>query len=372
MTEFYLGLMSGTSADGVDAVVAEFDGENFRQLRGTLHHEYSVDLRKRLLEISVNQPALSLRELAELDAAVAEAFASAANRLLLAEAINSEQITALGSHGQTIFHDGPRGLTIQLGDPNRIAEITGITTVGDFRRRDLALGGQGAPLVPGFHQSLFGNTEEKRCVLNIGGIANITLLPDAATATVVGFDTGPGNALMDEWMQLHCGALYDRNGEFAASGRVHTPLVEALLADPYFAKAPPKSTGRDYFRLAWMHERFPAVNELAIKDVQASLCDVTALSITESISAVMPLGNRVLVCGGGARNSFLMRRLGVMLPELEIEPTDTYGLQAEWIEAAAFAWLAMRRMHGLPGNLPAVTGARASAVLGGVYPGRKP
>ncbi len=369
-SELYLGLMSGTSADGVDAVIAEFDGETFKGLRGTHHLDYEAGQRLRLLELSLDQPALSLRDLSQIDAGVADTFSEAANQLLRAQAIAPKRIRALGSHGQTVFHDGPQKLTMQLGDPSRIAERTGITVVADFRRRDLALGGQGAPLVPAFHHALFATANEARCVVNIGGIANVTLLPSAAETAVRGFDTGPGNALMDEWMQIQRRQPFDRDGAFAASGRANQPLLDALLADPYFALAPPKSTGRDYFRLDWARQRFPRLAALSPKDVQATLCETTAASIAKAIHGHLPNAARVLVCGGGARSGFLMQRMRSLLSPAIAEPTDILGLDAEWVEAAAFAWLAMRTIKGLSGNLPAVTGARAAAVLGGIYPAR--
>lgn len=367
----YLGLMSGTSADGIDAVLAEFEAGRFVGLQATHHHDYAPALRARLIELSLTQPLLSLRELTELDAAIGRHFAQAAQQLLAASATPAARVRAIGSHGQTVFHDGPAGLTLQLGDANLIAELTGIDTVADFRRRDLALGGQGAPLVPAFHQAVFARKDVARCILNIGGIANISLLPRDDTA-VIGFDTGPGNALLDEWIAHSQGLPFDRDGAFGARGRVQPALLAALRADPYFERAAPKSTGRDYFQLAWARARFPTLAELAPDDVQATFCELTALTIAEAIRASQPETAEVLVCGGGSRNADLMQRLGSRLPGLAITATDDHGLAAEWIEAAAFAWLAMRTIEGLPGNLPAVTGARAPAVLGGLYPGRTP
>lgn len=369
MAELYLGLMSGTSADGIDAVLAEFDATRFTGIRATLHLDYEAAFRQRLIAISLDQPALTLRDVAVLDRGIAEHFAEAANRLLQSASLPPASVRAIGSHGQTVFHDGPAGLTMQLGDPNFIAAATGIATVADFRRRDLALGGQGAPLVPAFHHALFADAAERRCVLNIGGIANVTLLPDAETASVRGFDTGPGNGLLDEWMLEAAGLPYDDDGRFAASGRVQAALVDALLADPYFALPAPKSTGRDYFRLDWLRRRYPDHARLAPADVQASLCEVTAASIAGAIAQGLPDAARVMVCGGGARNGFLMQRLQALLPHARVAATDEAGLAAEWVEAAAFAWLAMRTVQGLPGNLPGVTGARSAAVLGAVHAG---
>jgi anhydro-N-acetylmuramic acid kinase len=268
-----------------------------------------------------------------------------------------------------VFHDtsAQPWATQQLGDPSRIAARSGIATVADFRRKDVALGGQGAPLVPAFHHALFASADEARCALNIGGIANVTLLPDADAARVRGFDTGPGNGLMDEWSERHLGRAYDADGAFAASGRCNGPLLQALLADPYFNRPPPKSTGRGYFQLAWVERRFPALASLAPADVQATLAELTTRSIAADILAHQPDTRRVLVCGGGGRNGYLMQSLRAALPACTVQPSDDYGLDAGWVEAAAFAWLAMRTLEGLPGNLPGVTGASRPAVLGGIF-----
>lgn len=364
MSEHYLGLISGTSADGIDAVIAEFEADRFVGLKATHQHHYAPELRARLLQLSIDQPELSMREFCALDAAVGDAFADAALAILAASGVDAGAITAIGSHGQTVFHDGPARLTLQFGDANRIVAATGIATIADFRRIDLALGGQGAPLVPAFHQAVFSKLGEARCVLNLGGIANITVLPGASGRPVRGFDTGPANGLMDEWMQVQRGQPFDANGSFAASGQPIAALVDALLDDPYFALPAPKSTGRDYFRLDWVRRRFPGLALLAPHDVQASLAAVTARSVADAIRAEIPDAARVMVCGGGARNGELMRMLQAELPSTVVETTDAAGLAPEWIEAAAFAWLAMRRVNGLSGNLPAVTGARRFAALG--------
>jgi len=365
-----LGLMSGTSMDGIDAVLAEFEDGRFKGLRASHHLAYADSLRARLLQLARSDAALSLRELATLDAAVADRFADAALELLAAAGVDPRAVSAIGSHGQTVFHDtaATPWATQQLGDPNRIAARCGITTVADFRRKDLVLGGQGAPLVPAFHHAMFADAGEPRCALNIGGIANITTLPGADAAQVRGFDTGPGNGLMDEWCERHLGQPYDAGGAFAASGRCDENLLRALLDDPYFAQTPPKSTGRGYFQLAWVEQRFPGLDTLAAADVQATLAQLTALSIAADIRRYAAGTRRVLVCGGGARNGDLMQRLRAALPGCTVQPSDDYGLDSGWVEAAAFAWLAMRTLSGLPGNLPGVTGASRAAVLGGIYP----
>jgi anhydro-N-acetylmuramic acid kinase len=361
--------MSGTSMDGVDAVAAQFEGPYFRALLATWHSTYSPTLRQRLLELVSGQHAADLGELCRLDAEVAEAFAHCANRLIESAGIDRTSIEAIGSHGQTVFHDArdePR-LSLQLGDPNRITARTGLTTVADFRRRDLALGGQGAPLVPAFHHATFARADEARAVLNLGGIANLSLLPGLDPDAARGFDTGPGNALLDEWAQTQLGTPYDADGTFAASGRPDEDLVATLLEDPYFALPPPKSTGRGDFHLAWARRRFQALETLAPADVQASFLEVTVRSVAAALRRALPQAQRVLVCGGGTRNGQLMHRLKETLAPLQVETTAAHGLDPAWVEASAFAWLAAQTLNDLPGNLPAVTGAARAAVLGGIY-----
>lgn len=364
MPERYVGLMSGTSIDGIDGVIAEFDGARLLRLPGRIHHPYPTELRQRLIAVSVDQPAITLGEFSALDAAIGDAFADAARQLIRSSGVDPESITAIGSHGQTMFHDGPNGLTLQMGDANRIAAATGITTISDFRRLDMALGGQGAPLAPAFHHAMFSAPGESRCALNLGGIANITTLPAGRRATVIGYDTGPANGLMDEWSLRCTGRPFDDNGRFAASGKPDGAMIDALLADPYFALPAPKSTGRDYFRLDWALQRHPAMLEMAPADVQASLARVTVRSVADSIQRTMPETARLIVCGGGSKNAELLRLLAEALPGVAVDTSDMHGLAPEWIEAAAFAWLAMRRIHGEPGNLPSVTGARRAVPLG--------
>lgn len=366
MTERYVGLMSGTSVDGIDAVIAEFDGDRFVRLLARLHHDYPAALRRRLVDVSVQQLALTPGEFADLDAAIGDSFATAALDAIRDSGLDPASITAIGSHGQTMFHDGVRGVTLQMGDANRVAAATGITTVADFRRLDVALGGQGAPLVPAFHHALFADRQEDRAVLNLGGIANISLLPADPSAPVVGFDTGPANGLMDEWTQRCCGRPFDDNGALAAAGEPSSKMVAALLADPYFSKPAPKSTGRDYFRLDWALALYPAMRQLPPADVQASLAQLTVQSIATALQTAMPGMARLIVCGGGARNGELLKQLAAALPRTVVETSDHHALAPEWIEATAFAWLAMRRMTGQHGNLPAVTGARRPASLGSV------
>lgn len=367
MTDLYLGLMSGTSMDGIDAALCEFRGARFLRVRALQSRPYPPALRAQLLRLSRELPALTLEQLARLDHAVAEAFAGAVQDLLRRAKVPGRRILAAGSHGQTVFHD-PQGArsSWQLGDPSLIAARTGLTVVADFRRADVARGGQGAPLVPGFHHAVLASAREKRCVLNLGGIANITVLPGLAAAKVRGFDTGPGNALMDEWSELRRGQAMDAGGKWAATGEVYPKLLDALLADPYFAAKPPKSTGRSYFNLDWVRRRFPDLATAVPADVQRTLCELTARSVADAIARHAKGTQQILVCGGGALNGFLLERVGA-LTRVKIETTQALGLAPQAVEAAAFAWLAMRTLKGLPGNLPAVTGAKHPAALGGIY-----
>ena len=366
MNALYIGLMSGTSMDGIDAVLCRFESGHFAGV--VAHHAsaYEPALRQQLLDLQKHAHSIALRQYADLDARIADAFADTANDLLKHSSRAPAQIAAIGSHGQTIFHD-PHGArsSLQLGDPNRIAARTGVATVADFRRKDIALGGQGAPLVPAFHQALFADANEARAVLNLGGIANLTLLP-ADGAPVRGFDTGPGNGLMDEWAQRHLNQPFDSDGAFAASGSPHAALLESLLSDPYFHLAPPKSTGRGQFHLDWISARYPAYASLPPADVQCTLAELTARSICDTLRLHAPNTQRLLVCGGGVRNGFLMQRLRAFVG-IPVEATDTHGLDAQSVEAAAFAWLAMRSVNRWSGNLPAVTGASREAILGGIF-----
>lgn len=368
MPELYLGLMSGTSMDGVDAALCAFEAGQFAGLRGTASLDYPPELRGRLLRLQREPLALTLAEYATLDNAVADRFADAALQLLAQPQLHGAPVCAIGSHGQTVFHD-PEGVrsSLQLGNPALIAARTGLTTVGDFRRADLALGGHGAPLVPAFHHALFASVDEPRCLVNLGGIANITILPDGEAGQVRGFDTGPGNALMDEWAERILGLRYDEGGRLAGAGAVHADLLAALRGDPYFAQPPPKSTGRSHFNLDWATRRYPGLDRLSAADVQRTFCELTALTVGEAVRRHAPATRRVLPCGGGALNGFLIERLQQHLDGVVVEHSGRYGIDVSWVEAAAFAWLALRTMHGLPGNLPAVTGARRAAVLGGIY-----
>ena len=366
----YLGLTAGPSADGIDAALVRFEGEG-RALRCQLVHgrtfAWDEATRTRLVALGQGADTVSLDALGALDATVALAFADAALALLQDAGIPRGRVRAIGSHGQTIRHrpqaDPP--FTWQLGDGNVIAERSGIDTVADFRRRDVAAGGQGAPLVPAFHAALLGSPQEDRAVLNLGGIANFTLLP--VGGKVRGFDTGPANALMDAWCERHTGRAYDADGAFAASGQVDAALLARLLAEPWFALPPPKSTGREHFHLDWLQARI-GETVLPPADVQATLLDLTARTVADALQMTQPDTRRVLVCGGGVRNAALMARLAAYLPQAIVESTAMHGLEPDYVEAMGFAWLARETLAGRPGNLPAVTGASGRRILGTVFP----
>lgn len=364
--DLYLGLISGTSADGIDAVLMRFD-PCLEQVAGRTF-AYPEDLRTAILGVSQSSDSTTLDVLGELDAAIGEHFAKSALALLEAAAIPVHMVAAIGSHGQTLRHRPRAALpfTLQVGDPHRIAERCGITTVADFRRRDVAAGGQGAPLVPGLHAALFASPDEDRAVLNLGGIGNLTLLP--RSGEVQGFDTGPANGLLDAW-GLQCrGQRFDQGGAFAREGRICPELLDALLDDPYFGQPPPKSTGRDHFHLAWLRERltrFPAGDA----DVQATLVALSARSIADALSRAQASTTRVLACGGGVHNPALMGALAERLgPACRLETTAAHGLDPDFVEAAAFAWLARETLAGRAGNVASATGAVGPRVLGAIIP----
>ena len=368
MRRLAIGLISGTSQDGIDAVLAEFEDQRFLGLVAQFQGRYPTALRQRLLTLSHENQPIALAEWARLDHDAGQSFAEAALELLRSCGRSPEEVWVLGSHGQTVFHD-PAGArnSLQLGDPSLIAARTGIATVADFRRKDVALGGQGAPLVPAFHHALFASGNETRAVLNLGGIGNLTLLPGQDAQAVRGFDTGPANALMDEWIFRHRGFDYDREGQWADTGTLLPGLLTRWLDDPYFRKPPPKSSGRGYFRIGWAERTAGGLDAFTPADVQRTLLELTARSVIEALRREQPDTRALLVCGGGAHNRLLMKRLAALGEGLRVESTLEYGLHPDWVEAAAFAWLAVQRMFALPGNLPAVTGASAPAVLGGLF-----
>ena len=356
----YLGLISGTSADGVDAVLARFSP------RLEVVHANTFDwpdaLRKDVLALARDDATIRLDDLGTLDVRLGRHFADVALALLAEARVPASVVRAIGSHGQTVCHrpltEPP--FTMQLGDPSVIAERSGIDVVADFRRADVAAGGQGAPLAPIVHQALLGGDDAERAVLNLGGIANVTVL--SPNQPVRGFDTGPANGLMDAWVQRCRGTPRDDNGTWAASGRVDEALLARLLDDAYFRAAPPKSTGREYFHLDWLQRH--DIEGIAPADVQATLLMLTVRSVAEAIHRHAPAARDVLVCGGGVHNATLMHALTDALPDRHVGSTAGQGIDPDFVEGIAFAWLARQRLLGRPGNLPEVTGARGARVLG--------
>jgi len=363
--DLYLGLISGTSADGIDAALVRFDPDPQLVLGRT--YRWDDALRARLIELGQGGEATSLDELGELDVQVALAFAHAAGRLVSQAGLEPKQVRAIGSHGQTVRHrpEGAFPFTWQMGDGNVIAERTGISTVADFRRRDVAAGGHGAPLMPAFHAAMLHSAQEDRAVLNLGGIGNLTLLP--SQGEIRGFDTGPANALLDAWCERHTGQAFDAGGAFAASGQVDADLLERLLDEPWFALPPPKSTGREQFHLDWVDAKLGDAT-LAPADVQATLVELSALTVAEALRATQAETKRVMVCGGGVHNPLLMQRLALRLAGMTVESTEVHGLHPDYVEAMGFAWLARETLAGRPGNLPSVSGAKGLRVLGALYP----
>lgn len=353
--------------DGIDAVLAGFPGQRCI-LHAHHHRDYPTDLRALLGRVTRNPAAITLPELAALDVRIAEEFAAAARQVLPDAVADRQSILAIGSHGQTVFHcpDAAARTTVQLGDPALIAARTGLTVVGDFRRGDMALGGQGAPLVPAFHRYAFQATTESRAVINIGGIANVTLLIPGSP--LLAFDTGPGNTLLDAWCAEHTGTAFDMRGQLAASGRADEALLAQLLSDDYFSRRPPKSTGVDYFNLAWVRGRLESgrSTQLAPEDMQATLAELTAATISSALPDAAEIA-RVAVCGGGACNDDLLVRLRRRLPGRVVQTTADWGIAPELVEATAFAWFAQERLAGRPSNIPEVTGAEAPLSMGGVY-----
>lgn len=357
MSELYIGLMSGTSADGINAVAVNFIQKK-PKLVGSLYHEYPLEFRRKILAL-YHPGADEITRLAELDVKIAHEFANVTNQLLKQFSLPSSSIRAIGSHGQTIRHHPEKNFTLQIGDPNIISAKTGIITIADFRRRDLAWGGQGAPLVPAFHQAIF-SAHTNRAIVNIGGIANITILKP--NEPVLGFDTGPGNSLLDYWIEKQLNRRYDHHGEWAATGSCNFDLLESFLKDDYFKLPAPKSTGRHYFNEHWLSKHFLA--KIKPADIQATLVELTAKSI---IRALPFKQGEVLICGGGAHNQYLMTRLKQLGDTLTIDSTEKFGVHPDWVEAMAFAWLAKQTMENKPGNIPEVTGASQATVLGGIY-----
>lgn len=370
--KLYVGLMSGTSMDGCDAVLIAEEQDEIHFVAG-ITQAYPNTLRNQLIDLC-HAPMVNLEQLLAMDIHLARFYASTVQSLLAATNVTADQISAIGSHGQTIRHlpGGENPSSLQIGDPNLLAELSGITVVADFRRRDIAAGGQGAPLVPAFHNTIFRSTQYHRVILNIGGMANITVLPKDPDQPVRGFDTGPGNILLDSWAQRHIGSPFDTNGAWGSGGKVNRHLLAELLADNYFALAPPKSTGREYFNLEWLEQALlrckqtPATPQ-QVQNIQATLCALTAESIAQAISQHAPHTQQLLICGGGWHSQPLVDNLRALLKDCDIMSTEHAGIHPDWVEGAAFAWLAAQRLQQMPGNLPEVTGARHLVVLGAIY-----
>lgn len=364
----YIGLISGTSVDGIDSVLAEI-GDSGIALRAVRSHPYPDDLASAIRNAIAAPERCDVDSVGELDTRVGEAFRDAVAALLDDAHVPTDDVRAIGSHGQTLRHrpDAEHRFTLQIGNPAVIATGSGIDTVADFRRADVALGGQGAPLVPPFHDWLLRKPGTARVVANLGGIANLTIL-GAGAEPVTGFDTGPANTLLDAWIRRIKDRPYDAEGDWARSGTVDEALLDRLLSDPYFGRPAPKSTGPEHFNLDWVARA--GTDGIDPADVQATLVELTAVSIARAIAQAAPSARELIVCGGGAHNSYLLERLGARLPDVVIRSTDPFGIAPDWIEASAFAWLAERYVGGRSGNLPSVTGASRATILGALYPGR--
>ncbi|MDR2305751.1 MAG: anhydro-N-acetylmuramic acid kinase [Paucimonas sp.] len=359
----YLGVMSGTSLDGLD--IALIEQREQPRLLATHYIPMPADLRQDLLALCSSGPD-EIARAALAENRWASLAAEGINHLLAVQGLHADAIRAIGSHGQTIRHEPARGFTVQIGNPALLAELSGVCVVGDFRRRDVAAGGQGAPLVPAFHEALFGHLGQRLAVLNVGGFSNLSLIE--RDTPVHGFDCGPGNVLMDAWIERKRGQTFDADGAWAASGAVRPDLLDTLLGDPFFAGSGPKSTGREVFNLPWLDSHLAHLPAYGDEDVQATLLELTAVSIVDSLRKAQQDTEALLVCGGGARNGALMTRLGQLLPGATVSSTAAQGVDPDWVEAMAFAWLAHCCLEGIPANRPSVTAARGLRVLGAIYP----
>ncbi len=370
MAELYIGLMSGTSLDGVDGVLADFSGP-FPHVLAHASGAFPAWLRAEMLALN-RSGSDELHRSALAANALVRVYAGVVTGLLHSSGQPAAAVRAIGAHGQTVRHRpgefDATGYTLQINNPALLAELTGIDVVADFRSRDVAAGGQGAPLVPAFHQAVFGASGERAAVLNLGGIANLTVLGAGPTSGVLGFDCGPGNVLLDSWCLRHRGLAFDADGAWAASGRVQPALLAQWLSEPYFAKAPPKSTGRDLFNLDWLLDQLGDRSTLAPQDVQATLTELTARSCAAALRTHGPDSAVLIVCGGGALNGQLMHRLQAHLPACRVESSNKHGLPPLQVEATAFAWLARRTTRRETGSLQSVTGAQGARVLGAIYP----
>lgn len=370
MTELVIGLMSGTSLDGVDGVLADF---STTPLTVRAHASAALEPALKAELLALNQPGTNELHRAALAAnALMHIYANVVKQLLSSASVAPGQVMAIGAHGQTVRHQPQQhdatGYTLQLANPALLAELTGIDVVADFRSRDVAAGGQGAPLVPAFHQAAFGTTNQAIAVLNLGGMANLTVLDPGLADDVLGFDCGPGNALMDAWCQRHRGRAFDAAGAWASAGQVLPDLLKAMLATPFFALPPPKSTGRDLFSPDWLDSQLRKFANAAPIDVQATLTELTASTCATAVKRHGSNSQELVVCGGGAFNGHLMARLQALLPDVAVKPSDAHGLPAQQVEATAFAWLARKTIRREALSLQSITGTRGARVLGAVYP----
>ena len=363
----YIGIMSGTSLDGIDAALVEIDQQGQPQLLANLYQQYDTKLQKTLFQLSQTEE-VKLEQLAALDQQLGQRYAACCLALLEKYQYKASDIHAIGCHGQTIRHQPrPNAFSFQIGDANQLAELTGITTIADFRRRDIAAGGEGAPLVPAFHQHVFLDYHNPRQILNLGGIANITVLSQDPENTF-GFDLGPANALSNEWVEKHWQLSYDQGGEIARSGKIVPSLLEQWLKLEFFNRVPPKSTGRELFNLNQFEQLTPEINSLRKEDVLASFIELTAISISRGVEKWGYTDGELFLCGGGAHNIYLVERIQHHLLNVRIGRTDDLGIPADMVEACAFAWLAYRTINGLTGNLANTTGAKGPRILGAIYP----
>ena len=364
----YIGLMSGTSMDAVDAALVAF-GDGGASIVATHSASIPDDLRRELHALA-QDPSGAALGFWNADARLGSVLAGAAIELLDAAGVDARDVTAIGSHGQTVYHapGAATPLTVQLGDPSIIAERTRITTVADFRRRDVAAGGEGAPLAPAFHRAVFSAPGIERGILNLGGIANLSVLPADPERPLLGFDTGPANTLLDAWARTRFGVGMDRDAALARDGEVIPSLLAALLAEPYFDREPPKSTGRELFNPSWLNARLASCPEAGPHDVLRTLCELTVETAVAAVERFAPRIQEIHLCGGGARNPLVASRLAQRAAPIRVDTTAALGIHPDWVEAAAFAWLAMRTVAGEAGNAPTVTGANRESVLGGIYP----
>jgi anhydro-N-acetylmuramic acid kinase len=366
---YFIGLMTGTSIDAVDTVLTCIDPDHTIKVIATHDQQISDSLRKTIMDVSSGS-ADRLHEIARLDQQLAGLYAECVLSLLAQTGFKSEDIQAIGCHGQTVRHEPGMNppYTMQLGNGARLSELTGITTINDFRQGDIAAGGQGAPLAPLFHHHLFADPGHTVIGLNLGGIANISIL--RANGQIGGYDTGPANTLMDQWISLHRQLRYDKDASWARSGRLDQQLLDQLLTEPWLAQKQPKSTGPELFNLSWLNKHLVG-SLIAPEDVQYTLCEYSALTICNEINRQIPKPDRIVMCGGGAYNPLLVERIQHHLGERELISRSVYGIEPEWIEASMFAWFAWRTLNNLPSNVPAVTGARHDVVLGTIHPGNQ-